>query len=98
AAAAAPAAAAAGGAVRPGPRQAPAPAARPGNNPFAPSQGMPRQGERPGANRSGGPRPGNNPFAPSQGMPRPGDRDRRPAPVDGAPVASAGERPGGPRP
>ncbi|XAS67783.1 translation initiation factor IF-2 [Micrococcaceae bacterium Sec5.7] len=55
---------------------------RPGNNPFATSQGMPRgrgDGERP-------PRPGNNPFAPSQGMPRPGG---------GRPD---GERPGGPRP
>ncbi|MBC7307057.1 MAG: translation initiation factor IF-2, partial [Dietzia sp.] len=65
---------------RPGP-------ARPGNNPFAPSQGMPRPGQRP-------PRPGNNPFAPSQGMPRPG---QRPAPGAGAPAAG-GERPGGPRP
>ncbi|KQT00978.1 translation initiation factor IF-2 [Cellulomonas sp. Leaf395] len=83
-------------AVRPGPRQAP-PAARPGNNPFAPSQGMPRQGERPGGGGPRPPRPGNNPFAPSQGMPRPGDRDRRPA-AEGAPAASAGERPGGPRP
>ena len=91
-------AAAASPSVRPGPRQAP-PAARPGNNPFAPSQGMPRQGERPGgASRPGGSRPGNNPFAPSQGMPRPGDRDRRPAPTEGAPAAAAGERPGGPRP
>ncbi|WP_426998810.1 translation initiation factor IF-2 [Pseudarthrobacter sp. N5] len=56
---------------------------RPGNNPFATSQGMPRgrggDGERP-------PRPGNNPFAPSQGMPRAGGS--RPD----------GERPGGPRP
>ncbi|WP_123371111.1 translation initiation factor IF-2 [Cellulomonas sp. PhB150] len=81
--------------ARPGaPRPA---AARPGNNPFAPSQGMPRQGERPGAGRTGGgPRPGNNPFAPSQGMPRPGER--RNAPETAAPAASAGERPGGPRP
>ncbi|MBO3084409.1 translation initiation factor IF-2 [Cellulomonas fengjieae] len=84
-------------AARPGPRQAP-PAARPGNNPFAPSQGMPRQGERPGGGAPRPPRPGNNPFAPSQGMPRPGDRDRRPAPAEGAPAAAAGERPGGPRP
>jgi translation initiation factor IF-2 len=75
--------------------------ARPGNNPFATSQGMPRPGQRPapggerpaapGGERPGGPRPsarpGNNPFATSQGMPRPG---QRPAP--------GGERPGGPRP
>ncbi|WP_212758869.1 translation initiation factor IF-2, partial [Cellulomonas fimi] len=84
-----------GGAPTPGARPAPRPAARPGNNPFAPSQGMPRQGgERPsgGGPRPGGPRPGNNPFAPSQGMPRPGDR--RPE----APAAAAGDRPGGPRP
>ena len=63
--------------ARPGARPAPRPTARapeaaprasgrPGNNPFAPSQGMPRPGG------SAGPRPGNNPFAPSQGMPRPG--------------------------
>ncbi|MBO1267399.1 translation initiation factor IF-2 [Arthrobacter cavernae] len=80
--------------ARPAPRaEAPAPARqggqaprpggpRPGNNPFATSQGMPRgrggDGERP-------PRPGNNPFATSQGMPRPGGR-------------TEGERPGGPRP
>ncbi|GEL94327.1 translation initiation factor IF-2 [Cellulomonas composti] len=80
-----------GGAPRPGaPRPA---AARPGNNPFAPSQGMPRQGERSGGPRPGGPRPGNNPFAPSQGMPRPGERR-----TESAPGAPAGERPGGPRP
>ncbi|WP_159793395.1 translation initiation factor IF-2, partial [Puerhibacterium puerhi] len=58
---------------------------RPGNNPFASSQGMPR----PGA-----PRPGNNPFASSQGMPRPGQRPDR----GEAPAAASGERPGGPRP
>ncbi|WP_427174129.1 translation initiation factor IF-2 [Arthrobacter sp. 92] len=56
---------------------------RPGNNPFATSQGMPRgrggDTERPS-------RPGNNPFAPSQGMPRPGGS------------RTEGERPGGPRP
>ncbi|MBN9376482.1 MAG: translation initiation factor IF-2, partial [Cellulomonas sp.] len=61
--------------------------------PFAPSQGMPRQGDRSGAPRPGGPRPGNNPFAPSQGMPRPGERR-----TEGAPAAAAGDRPGGPRP
>ncbi|ACZ30242.1 translation initiation factor IF-2 [Xylanimonas cellulosilytica DSM 15894] len=69
-------------------------AARPGNNPFAPSQGMPRQGARPGSGERS-PRPGNNPFATSQGMPRPGQRPER---NDNAPAASAGERPGGPRP
>jgi translation initiation factor IF-2 len=75
---------------RPGPRPG---APRPGNNPFASSQGMPRPG--------GGPRPGNNPFASSQGMPRSG----APAAGGGAgttappprPPAS-GDRPGGPRP
>jgi translation initiation factor IF-2 len=71
------------------------PGARPGNNPFATSQGMPRPagrpapgGERPGGPRPGAARPGNNPFATSQGMPRPGQR----------PAAPGGERPGGPRP
>ncbi|MFM2321568.1 MAG: hypothetical protein RL612_715, partial [Actinomycetota bacterium] len=57
---------------------------RPGNNPFAASQGMgiPRPVARPG---------GNNPFAPSRnGAPRPGGP--RPAGAGGAP------RPGGPRP
>ncbi|MGO3313591.1 MAG: translation initiation factor IF-2 [Brachybacterium tyrofermentans] len=86
------------GAARPAPapkpggeRPAPRPgAARPGNNPFASSQGMPRAGSRKpgqgggrpardgapreGAPRPGGPRPGNNPFATSQGMPRPGSK------------------------
>ncbi|MCL3860202.1 translation initiation factor IF-2 [Actinotalea sp. K2] len=81
---AAEAAPAAPAAPTPGPA-APRPGGpRPGNNPFAPSQGMPRQG---GGGRPGGPRPGNNPFAPSQGMPRPGGR-----------TEGAGERPGGPRP
>ncbi|AEG43988.1 translation initiation factor IF-2 [Isoptericola variabilis] len=63
-------------------------APRPGNNPFASSQGMPRPG---------GPRPGNNPFAPSQGMPRPGQRPER---ADARPAAerTGGPRPGGPRP
>jgi translation initiation factor IF-2 len=55
---------------------------RPGNNPFAPSQGMPRPG---------GPRPGNNPFAPSQGMPRPGQRPGGPRP--GGPRPSPGSMP-----
>ncbi|MGE9808657.1 translation initiation factor IF-2 [Janibacter sp. G1551] len=80
-------------------------APRPGNNPFAPRQGMgtsrdraerPERTERSGDNRErgGDARPGNNPFAPSQGMPRP----RGPqAPRTGAPGA-AGPRPAGPRP
>ena len=68
--------------------QAPRPAARPGNNPFASSQGMPRPGGG-GGPRPGGPRPGNNPFASSQGMPRPGG--------SGGPRPAA-PRPGGPRP
>ncbi|WP_066582050.1 translation initiation factor IF-2 [Cellulomonas timonensis] len=99
--------------ARPGPRPAPAAPARsggprPGNNPFAPSQGMPRGGQdRPdrqggggqGGPRPGGPRPGNNPFAPSQGMPRPGERrnDNAAPAASGAP-AGTGERSGGPRP
>ncbi|MCZ2403611.1 translation initiation factor IF-2 [Paenarthrobacter sp. Z7-10] len=80
---------------------------RPGNNPFATSQGMPRsgsrpdrgdtdRGQRPGA---GGPRPGNNPFAPSQGMPRPGAPRSAESGTGGS---HAGSRPaagaGGPRP
>ena len=85
--------------------------ARPGNNPFASSQGMPRPGgarpqpgqggPRPAAPRPGGngaPRPGNNPFASSQGMPRPGGA--RPQPGQGGPRPAA-PRPGGngaPRP
>ncbi|TDL44326.1 translation initiation factor IF-2 [Microbacterium oleivorans] len=99
-AAAAPSAAPESGAPKPG---APAPAAtpgkpgaqpprpggapRPGNNPFASSQGM---GQRPA-----GPRPGNNPFASAQGMgqrPNPGNIPRPQAPRPGAP------RPGAPRP
>ncbi|MDL9981131.1 translation initiation factor IF-2 [Microbacterium candidum] len=89
---AAPAAPAAKG-PKPGPAAAtPAPprpggTPRPGNNPFASSQGM---GQRPA-----GPRPGNNPFASSQGMgqrPTPGNIPRPQAPRPGAP------RPGAPRP
>ena len=81
----------------PGKPAAPAPAAgpkpkpagpRPGNNPFASSQGM-------GIPRP--PRPGNNPFAPKQGMggrPNPGNIPR-PAPrPQGA--GAGGARPGGP--
>ncbi|MGO1266954.1 MAG: translation initiation factor IF-2 [Microbacterium gubbeenense] len=83
------------GAAKPaaGDSSAPKPGARPGNNPFASSQGM---GQRP----AGGPRPGNNPFASSQGMgqrPTPGNIPRPPkpqAPRPGAP--KPGGRPGGP--
>jgi translation initiation factor IF-2 len=85
-----------GGAPRPG---APAPrpgAPRPGNNPFAPSQGM-RTGRDGGAPREGAPRPGNNPFAPSQGMPRPQSRPGG-APRPGGAAGPGGPRPGGPRP
>ena len=66
---------------------------RPGNNPFASSQGMGIP--RPLA------RPGNNPFAPSQGMGRPGQG--RPAGAGGPRPAGAGGpggagRPAGARP
>ena len=56
---------------------------RPGNNPFAASQGMgiPRPVSR----------PGNNPFAPSQGMGRPGARPGGPRPAG----AGGPGRPGG---
>ncbi|HYN67689.1 MAG TPA: translation initiation factor IF-2 [Ornithinibacter sp.] len=75
------------GAPRPGaPRQS---TPRPGNNPFAPSQGM-------GRSREAAARPGNNPFAPSQGMPRPQSRPgTRPG---GAGAGAAGPRPAGARP
>ncbi|SDO56956.1 translation initiation factor IF-2 [Microbacterium sp. ru370.1] len=77
-----------GSAPKPGPSSPPRPGgARPGNNPFASSQGM---GQRPA-----GPRPGNNPFASAQGMgqrPTPGNIPRPQAPRPGAP------RPGAPRP
>ena len=63
---------------------------RPGNNPFAASQGMGIP--RPVA------RPGNNPFAPSQGMGRPGQsRPGGPRPAGAGGPGGAG-RPGGPRP
>ncbi|PYH00128.1 translation initiation factor IF-2 [Arthrobacter stackebrandtii] len=102
-AAAAPAAPAAEAAA---PKAATPGAPRPGNNPFATSQGMPRSGARsersdnrggdsraprPAGAGAGAPRPGNNPFATSQGMPRPG------APRS-AEAGAAGPRPGGPRP
>ncbi|GIG33663.1 translation initiation factor IF-2 [Cellulomonas oligotrophica] len=96
--------------ARPGPRT---PAARPGNNPFAPSQGMPRQGgdrERPGGERTGGgDRPGGpRPGGPRPGGPRPGNNPFAPSQgmprpgdrrqAEGAPAGASGDRPGGPRP
>ncbi|MFW5474408.1 translation initiation factor IF-2 [Knoellia sp. CPCC 206450] len=93
------------GGARPGAPRPGAGAPRPGNNPFAPSQGM-RQGRdggreggrdsgREGGREGGGAaRPGNNPFASSQGMPRPRSAPR----PGGAGAGAAGPRPGGPRP
>ncbi|CAN7486584.1 translation initiation factor IF-2 [Knoellia sp. LjRoot47] len=93
------------GGARPGAPRPGAGTPRPGNNPFAPSQGM-RQGRDGGrdagreggreAGREGGgaARPGNNPFASSQGMPRPRSAPR----PGGAGAGAAGPRPGGPRP
>ena len=79
---------------------APAPrgGARPGNNPFASSQGMPRPGgARPqpgqGGPRPAAPRPGSN-GAPRPGGPRPQGGGRSGAPRPGAP-RSGGPRPGG---
>ncbi len=79
-----------GGAASPGTPGIP----RPGNNPFASSQGM---------SKPGIPRPGNNPFASAQGMgrptaPRPGQGavPRRPAPSEGGPRAPFQQRSGGP--
>ncbi|MCC6269669.1 MAG: translation initiation factor IF-2, partial [Microbacteriaceae bacterium] len=66
---------------------------RPGNNPFASTQGM----QRPGA-----PRPGNNPYASAQGMntrpPSPSGIPRPAAPRPGAPRpgVGVGQRPGAP--
>ena len=71
----------------------PAGAARPGNNPFAPSQGM-------GTAKPAGPRPGNNPFASSQGMGRTPSPSNIPRPPQRTPVGAgrpgAPARPGGP--
>ncbi|HEV7624273.1 MAG TPA: translation initiation factor IF-2 [Amnibacterium sp.] len=70
------------------PRPQPRPGApRPGNNPFASSQGM---------GRAPVPRPGNNPFASNQGM-RPGGGGTNGIPRPGAPRPGA-PRPGAPRP
>ena len=90
---------------------APAPrgGARPGNNPFASSQGMPRPGgARPqpgqGGPRPAAPRPGGN-GAPRPGGPRPQGGGRSGGPRPGAPRSGAprpggngGPRSGGPRP
>jgi translation initiation factor IF-2 len=88
------------GTDRPGPRQP----TRPGNNPFATSQGMPRPGQRPAPAaddeapaasadaRPGGPRPG---------AARPGNNPfatSQGMPRPGQRPAPGGERPGGPRP
>jgi len=84
----------------------PRPISRPGNNPFAPSQGMGRPGQ---GNRPGGPRPAGGPGRPGQGgpggaprpgaprpggagAPRPGFGGPRPA---GAPGAGGAPAPGG---
>ena len=81
-----------GGAPKPAPRRADAPrparsgGPRPGNNPYASSQGMPRPGG------SGGPRPGSpRPGGSGNGGPRPG------GPRQGA-SGNGGQRSGGPRP
>ena len=83
-----------GDAPRPGdgPRPGGAPGIpRPGNNPYASSQGM----ARPGAPRPGIPRPGNNPFSSTQGMARPGGpRPMAPRPGAQRPLAP-GQRPAG---
>ncbi|PPF83692.1 translation initiation factor IF-2 [Subtercola sp. Z020] len=81
--------AAGGDAPRPGSIPRPG-GPRPGNNPFASSQGM----QRPGA-----PRPGNNPFASSQGMGAAPAAGARPgAPAAGGATPSNIPRPGAPRP
>ena len=85
-------AAATSGASTPGaiPRPQPRPGQpRPGNNPFASSQGMGRPGTA---------RPGNNPFASNQGMrPGAGGGANGAVPRPGAPRPAA-PRPGAPRP
>ena len=87
------------GAAAPRPGGGPRPGApRPGNNPFAPSQGM-RTGREGGGREGGGAsRPGNNPFAPSQGMPRPQSRPGGAAGPRPGGTGAAGPRPGGARP
>ena len=86
-AASAPAAPAAPAAAKPATPSSTPGIPRPGNNPFAASQGMGIP--RPMA------RPGNNPFAPSQGMGRPGGAGRPGGP---RPAGAGAPRPGGPRP
>ena len=86
---------------------------RPGNNPFAPQQGMarPEAAPKPAAPKPAAPkpgpkpglRPGNNPFAPQQGMKRNGGDSQRsggPRPArNGRPGGNGGPRPaGGARP
>ncbi|VDG76805.1 translation initiation factor IF-2 [Actinobaculum suis] len=73
-------------------------APRPGNNPYATKQGMPRPG---GGRGRGKARPGNNPYATKQGMPRPGGGRGR-GKAQGGQGAGAGTAPrpahsGGPR-
>ncbi|MFT4147377.1 MAG: translation initiation factor IF-2 [Micrococcaceae bacterium] len=64
---------------------------RPGNNPFATSQGMPKpMAPRPKPMA----RPGNNPFATSQGMPKPQGRPQRPGGRPGG-RGGQGQRPAG---
>ncbi|RFA14461.1 translation initiation factor IF-2 [Subtercola boreus] len=78
-----------GSAPRPGSSARPG-GPRPGNNPFASSQGM----QRPGA-----PRPGNNPFASSQGMGSAPAAGARPgAPGGGSATPNNIPRPVAPRP
>ena len=65
--------------------------ARPGNNPFAPNQGMPRPASRPGTAGPGGPRP----AAAGPGGPRPGGPRPNPGMMpDRTAVARPGTRPG----
>ncbi|MBW8171572.1 translation initiation factor IF-2 [Ornithinimicrobium sp. Arc0846-15] len=83
---------------------------RPGNNPFAPSQGMRTgRGERPergtdrperGGDRPdrGAARPGNNPYASNQGMPRPASARQGPAGTGGPRPATPRPQGGGARP
>ncbi|WP_104091392.1 translation initiation factor IF-2 [Arthrobacter sp. GMC3] len=94
----------------PAPKAAPAAGGpRPGNNPFASSQGMPRsgrpeRGETRSENRTDGARPP-RPAGAGAGAPRPGNNPFAPSqgmPRPGAPrsaeAGAGGPRPGGPRP
>ncbi|SJM48444.1 translation initiation factor IF-2 [Gulosibacter sp. 10] len=86
-----------GGAPKPSPNNIPRPRGpRPGNNPFASSQGMgrPRPGGKGAGQRAGGPRPGPRPGG---GAPAAGGGTGRPgAPRPGQPRVLPGERPQGP--